>query len=235
MAEFILGQSGRRDRKGLTQKGQTRRLAPPGPLGYRNVRKPVGGGGRLHPSPTTTAPPHPRRLPAVRHRRLGHWSGLTAEWKPAGGVNAAAATYPQSASLGGRWPTPGNKTLHGVLIIWNGVLVQGPTPAPWSAPSCSSGPGPTSASSGPAAPRKQAPPLPQRLLHCAVCSPPLLLSGQFATAITGRPLPGLVLPRHPAPPAVAAAKEPTSPHLDRRHGRASYMSEANSTTHGLPS
>jgi site-specific DNA recombinase len=125
MAEFYSANLAAEIRKGMTQKAKQGGWPHQAPLGYRNVRKPIGG--RL----VACIEPDPDRahhiLAAFQLYATGDWTleRLTAELAARGLRNRGRRDYPpKPLSLGGVAKLLANKTYMG-LIDWNGVLVQG--------------------------------------------------------------------------------------------------------------
>jgi site-specific DNA recombinase len=125
MAEFYSANLAAEIRKGMTQKAKQGGWPHQAPLGYRNVRKPIGG--RL----VACIEPDPDRahhiLAAFQLYASGDWTleRLTAELAARGLRNRGRRDYPlKPLSLGGVAKLLANKTYMG-LIDWNGVLVQG--------------------------------------------------------------------------------------------------------------
>jgi site-specific DNA recombinase len=125
MAEFYSANLAAEIRKGMTQKAKQGGWPHQAPLGYRNIRKPVGG--RL----VACIEPDPDRahhiLAAFQLYASGDWTleRLTAELAARGLCNRGRRDYPpKPLSLGGVAKLLANKTYMGV-IDWNGVLVQG--------------------------------------------------------------------------------------------------------------
>ena len=125
MAEFYSANLAAEIRKGMTQKAKQGGWPHQAPLGYRNVRRPVGG--RL----VACIEPDPDRahhiLAAFQLYASGDWTleRLTAELAARGLCNRGRRDYPpKPLSLGGVAKLLANKTYMG-LIDWNGVLVQG--------------------------------------------------------------------------------------------------------------
>jgi len=125
MAEFYSANLAAEIRKGMTQKAKQGGWPHQAPLGYRNVRKPVGG--RL----VACIEPDPDRahhiLAAFQLYASGDWTleRLTAELAARGLRNRGRRDYPpKPLSLGGVAKLLANKAYVG-LIDWNGVLVQG--------------------------------------------------------------------------------------------------------------
>jgi site-specific DNA recombinase len=125
MAEFYSANLAAEIRKGMTQKAKQGGWPHQAPLGYRNIRKPIGG--RL----VACIEPDPDRahhiLAAFQLYATGDWTleRLTAELAARGLCNRGRRDYPpKPLSLGGVAKLLANKTYVG-LIDWNGVLVQG--------------------------------------------------------------------------------------------------------------
>jgi site-specific DNA recombinase len=125
MAEFYSANLAAEIRKGMTQKAKQGGWPHQAPLGYRNIRKPVGG--RL----VACIEPDPDRahhiLAAFQLYATGDWTleRLTAELAARGLCNRGRRDYPpKPLSLGGVAKLLANKAYVG-LIDWNGVLVQG--------------------------------------------------------------------------------------------------------------
>jgi hypothetical protein len=125
MAEFYSANLAAEIRKGMTQKAKQGGWPHQAPLGYHNIRKPLGG--RL----VACIEPDPDRahhiLAAFQLYATGDWTleRLTAELAARGLCNRGRRDYPpKPLSLGGVAKLLANKTYVGV-IDWNGVLVQG--------------------------------------------------------------------------------------------------------------
>jgi hypothetical protein len=125
MAEFYSANLAAEIRKGMTQKAKQGGWPHQAPLGYRNIRQPVGG--RL----VACIEPDPDRahhiLAAFQLYATGDWTleRLTAELAARGLRNRGRRDYPpKPLSLGGVAKLLANKAYVG-LIDWNGVLVQG--------------------------------------------------------------------------------------------------------------
>jgi site-specific DNA recombinase len=125
MAEFYSANLATEIRKGMTQKAKQGGWPHQAPLGYRNLRKPVGG--RL----VACIEPDPDRahhiLSAFELYASGEWTleRLTAELAARGLRNRGRRDYPpKPLSLGGVAKLLANKAYVG-LIDWNGVLVHG--------------------------------------------------------------------------------------------------------------
>jgi site-specific DNA recombinase len=125
MAEFYSASQAAEIRKGMTQKAKQGGWPHQAPLGYRNIRKPVGG--RL----VACIEPDPDRahhiVTAFELYASGDWTleRLTAELATRGLRNRGRRDYPpKPLSLGGVAKLLANKTYVG-LIDWNGVLVPG--------------------------------------------------------------------------------------------------------------
>src|SRR5215207_10323660 len=125
MAEFYSATLAAEIRKGMTQKAKQGGWPHQAPLGYRNVRKPVGGRlvACIEPDPDLAH----HILAAFQLYASGDWTleRLTAELAVRGLCNRGRRDYPpKPLSLGGVAKLLANKTYMG-LIDWNGVLVQG--------------------------------------------------------------------------------------------------------------
>lgn len=105
MAEFYSANLAAEIRKGMTQKAKQGGWPHQAPLGYRNVRKPVGG--RL----VACIEPDPDRahhiLAAFQLYASGDWTlqRLTAELAVRGLRNRGRRDYPPSRSASAVWPS----------------------------------------------------------------------------------------------------------------------------------
>jgi site-specific DNA recombinase len=125
MAEFYSANLAAEIRKGMTQKAKQGGWPHQAPLGYRNVRKPVGGRlvACIEPDPDLAH----HIIAAFELYATGDWTleRLTAELAARGLRNRGRRDYPpKPLSLGGVAKLLANKAYVG-LINWNGVLVQG--------------------------------------------------------------------------------------------------------------
>jgi site-specific DNA recombinase len=125
MAEFYSANLAAEIRKGMTQKAKQGGWPHQAPLGYRNVRKPVGGRlvACIEPDPDLAH----HIIAAFELYATGDWTleRLTAELAARGLRNRGRRDYPpKPLSLGGVAKLLANKAYVG-LIYWNGVLVQG--------------------------------------------------------------------------------------------------------------
>jgi DNA invertase Pin-like site-specific DNA recombinase len=109
MAEFYSANLAAEIRKGMTQKAKQGGWPHQAPLGYRNVRKPVGGGWWPASSPTPTAPTTSWPRSSCTLPATAPWSGSPPSWRPGGCATAAAATTHPSRSASAAspscWPT----------------------------------------------------------------------------------------------------------------------------------
>lgn len=231
MAEFYSANLAAEIRKGMTQKAKQGGWPHQAPLGYRNVRRPVGG--RL----VACIEPDPDRAHHIRAAfqlyAAGDWTleRLTAELAARGLCNRGRRDYPpKPLSLGGVAKLLANKTYMG-LIDWNGVLVQGQHQPLVSPELFQQVQDLLAARSARGTCERKHHHYLKGVLHCAVCS--RRYSYLVATGNNGRRYPYFYC-LGPDPPAVAAAANPTSPPTGWKTRSNSSTSGSNSPTTGSP-
>ena len=229
MAEFYSANLAAEIRKGMTQKAKQGGWPHQAPLGYRNIREPIGG--RL----VACIVPDPDRahhiLAAFELYATGDWTleRLTAEPAARGLCNRGRRDYPpKPLSLGGVAKLLANKAYVG-LIDWNGILVQAST-SRWSAPELFQRVQDRSPPARPAAPVNASTTTTSKACCTARSAAAAIRSwSPPARAAAATPISTAWAPD---PPARAAAANPTSPPTGWNARSSSRTSGSNSPTLG---
>jgi hypothetical protein len=105
MAEFYSANLAAEIRKGMTQKAKQGGWPHQAPLGYGNVRQPIGGRLVACIEPDPDRAHHIVAAFELTPAATGPWSGSPPSWPPEGCATAAAATTHPSRSAWAAWPS----------------------------------------------------------------------------------------------------------------------------------